>query len=890
MSIYRGPGGAGDATNDATVTEVQQLASEAAASASSAQTSANNASTSAGSASTSATNASNSASAASGSAGTAASSASAAATSATNASNSASAASTSATNAANSATAASNSATSASNSASAASTSATNAANSASAASTSATNSANSAASALAIYGTTQDVEDAITAAETAASNAAGSASLANGDAIDAADSASDALNAAGTAQGHASSAATSASAASVSASNASNSATSASNSAASALAIYGSTAAVEAAVANSQANRDAAAASATAASNSASASATSATASATSATAAATSAAQASAVALGNEPVRHSVRPSLLLDFANTKTLDPRITFTRGSTGTFYDGKTVAKAEENLLLQSQDFDNGTWVTVDQAITRTANSSVAPNGTTTADTIAETAATGTFAVQQALTLLANTTYAFSCFIKDVDVRYVGLHIFGGSSAYAYAEFDLTGVSVNRSGASGTGWSLVSSSITASAQGFYRLTAVITTGTTVSTPRQRIFLSNGSGTIGATTGIPAYTGTNKSAYFWGAQLEQRSSVTAYTATTTAPITNYIPVLQTAAANVARFEHNPVTGESLGLEIEEQRTNLITYSSDLDNAAWGKIGTSVTANTAIAPDGTLTADTVVFSGALNDRLDFATGVLATVGASYTYSVWLKGSGTVSIAVNTTTGLGGSAELTVALTNTWTRYSVTHTYTSGVTGNVRVHGVIIRSASTPTVYAWGAQLEAGAFSSSYIPTVASQVTRSADVAQMTGTNFSSWYRTDEGTMYAQAFTMSTVADDKFIANINNGGFPNRVLMNFNALNNFSASLVSNSVTQSTGTNGVAATVGTFIKGAIAVRRDDIAWSRDANTASTDTSALLPVGVDRLWIGSATTAAFLNGCVAKIAYYPRRLTNSEIQSLTTI
>lgn len=158
MSIYRGAGGSGDATNDASseavltvqakdaaiaaqvaaqasATSASNSATSAASSASSASTSASAASSSASAASTSATNASNSATAASTSATNAAASASTATTQATNASTSASNASTSATNASNSASAAS---TSASN----ASTSATNASNSASAAATSATNAA----------------------------------------------------------------------------------------------------------------------------------------------------------------------------------------------------------------------------------------------------------------------------------------------------------------------------------------------------------------------------------------------------------------------------------------------------------------------------------------------------------------------------------------------------------------------------------------------------------------------------------------------------------------------------------------------------------------------------------------------------------------------------
>ena len=67
-----------------------------------------------------------------------------------------------------------------------------------------------------------------------------------------------------------------------------------------------------------------------------------------------------------------------------------------------------------------------------------------------------------------------------------------------------------------------------------------------------------------------------------------------------------------LIKTAAVNEARFDHNPSTGESLGLLVEEARTNLLTYSEQFDNAAWVKSNSTVTANAGAAPNGTATAD--------------------------------------------------------------------------------------------------------------------------------------------------------------------------------------------------------------------------------------------------------------------------------------
>jgi len=238
MAIYRGPGGAGDATADAAseaslikdlAVEVQADADAAEAAkvaAQAAQAAAETAETNAETAETNAETAETNAETAQ---AAAASSASAAATSATNAANSATAAQTAETNAETAETNAETAETNAAASASAASTSATNASNSASAAATSATNASNSASAAST---SATNASNSASAASTSATNAASSATSASGSATSAASSASTATTQAGIATTQASNAASSASAASTSASNAATSATNASNSA----------------------------------------------------------------------------------------------------------------------------------------------------------------------------------------------------------------------------------------------------------------------------------------------------------------------------------------------------------------------------------------------------------------------------------------------------------------------------------------------------------------------------------------------------------------------------------------------------------------------------------------------------------------------------------
>jgi hypothetical protein len=641
---------------------------------------------------------------------------------------------------------------------------------------------------------------------------------------------------------------------------------------------------------------------------NSASANATSAAASAlsasNSATSASASAAAASAVALGNEPVRHSVRPSLLLDFANTKTLDPRITFTRASTATYYDGKTVAKAEENLFTRSEEFNEAVWTKSNTTVT--ANATTAPDGTTTADAIVETTTASTFHnIRQSVTTPSGQAITFSFYAKENTRRYAWFGVFSNTGAYGAGTvfrdsiIDLqTGLETGTTAGTLT-YTFSSSSV---GDGWYRYVIVLQATT-------------GSGTVFGSIGpaessssYASYTGAvDKNIYAWGAQLEQRSSVTAYTATTTAPITNYIPALQTAASGVARFEHNPVTGESLGLEIEEQRTNLLTYSETFQSP-WGTDRASYSTVGVVPPSGSgISVKLVEDTTASNTHNGIFSPALAD-NTTYTFYVYLKAAERTFAALRTIIKNGtqpvtifnlsnGTVHSTNALHtssitsvgNGWYRCAVAYGSSSGATSPQ----VAIQLAnSTPNttytgdgysgIYIWGAQLEAGAFATSYIPTVASQVTRSSDAASMTGSNFSSWYRADEGTIYTEAQT-SQLSITPNLWRISDGTVNNRIQATM--ADSRMLFISTNGTTQVDLDVGTYA-VNTFAKQASAYKVNDIAVSLNAGTVGTDTSALIPV-VDRISIGGDVA---MTGTIRKFAFYGKKLSNAELQGLTTV
>lgn len=591
------------------------------------------------------------------------------------------------------------------------------------------------------------------------------------------------------------------------------------------------------------------------------------------------------------------SINPSLLLDFANSKVLDSRVTFTRTTTATCYDGVTTAVAEQNLVLQSQFAASWTGLNA----TLTANTATAPDGTSTAATIVENTANTEHIAFQFTSLISAATYTISCFIK------AGARNYGMLRDAGYAiKIDLTNGTTTVIEGSPT-----SHSATSVGNGWYR--CVMTVPTT-NNNFQAGPHNNGSAT--------AYTGNGTgSVYVWGFQVEQRSSATAYTATTTQAITNYIPVLQTASAGRARFDHNPTTGESLGLLIEEARTNSLTYSAQFDNAAWTKSNATITANTIVAPDGTLTGDKFVEGSGASQTPQVYGNTSISASTAFTLSIYAKaaernwlvinandGTGSYRTWFNLSTGVVGTnpAGTTATITpvgNGWYRCTASRTTQSTVPSTpLQVFQVADADGSiTYTgngfsgLFIWGAQLEiSGSFATSYIPTVASTVTRNADAASMTGTNFSSWFNNANMSAYIEAATNAPPASTNTTGFSLNDGTLNRT--NFfqsggGSLSSARAWLFAynNGATiVSLNSAATAVTQSVMAKSCVAIKTNDFGFSLNSGAVLTDTDGT-PVVPTQMNIGADYNAsAYLNGTIKKLAYYPIRVTNTQLQSLT--
>jgi hypothetical protein len=264
-------------------------------------------------------------------------------------------------------------------------------------------------------------------------------------------------------------------------------------------------------------------------------------------------------------------------------------------------------------------------------------------------------------------------------------------------------------------------------------------------------------------------------------FTTASLDSRVTVTR--ALNTATRVNSSGVIEIANANLPRFDFDPVSLTCKGLLIEESRANAFTYSQDFGNAVWVRAITNVSTDVAVSPDGTTNADSLIPTTATGNH-SIRQPTSLTNGVVYTMSGCFKANGYRRVMLRESTAFGnaavfdlisgtvvGTTSATGAITNFgngWYRCQMT--FTSGWTNtsdmNIFVmpdNGTNFATASftgdgTSGAYIWGAQLEAGAFATSYIPTTTTSLTRNADVVTMTGTNFSDWYNVDAGSWFIQ------------------------------------------------------------------------------------------------------------------------------------
>jgi hypothetical protein len=540
-------------------------------------------------------------------------------------------------------------------------------------------------------------------------------------------------------------------------------------------------------------------------------------------------------------------------------------LTFSRASSATRVQSNgLIEKVRTNLVLYSEQFNNASWPKLNSA-TVTANTSVAPDGTTTADTLTLTTNISS-SIYQTITIVSQLT--FSVYAKVASGTKNFRLRFDRPTAIESADFTAT-----------TTWQ--------------RFTFTATT-----TGSGNIYIINDS------------TGTAGDLIIWGAQLETGDIATDYIPTTTAAV-SVGPV-----SGLPRLDYLGSTCPRLLLE--PQRTNS-ARNGILTAATWDKSSLTVTAASGIAPTGFNEAYRVAPATSGTDRFFYDDGASAgyTASADYTNTIFAKASGlnfcyarfeikgnTSSFAYfNLATGAVGSTVGAVPIVksienygNGWYRIRVTGNMGTGIGGSNNVlFGVCDADGSTFAttsgsngVLFYGPQSEQGSYPTSYIPTLGASVTRVADAASKS--SISSLIGQTEGTLFAEFVVDSSSSPTMAFFVSAAGVFDNAIWIQQSASDSvifrvFSGSSAQASITKTGLTNGQT------VKVAGAYKANDFVLYVNGVQVGTDTSGSIPASLSQIEIGSYSEVGSpfnQNRPIKQTLLFKTRLTNAQLAELT--
>jgi hypothetical protein len=378
-----------------------------------------------------------------------------------------------------------------------------------------------------------------------------------------------------------------------------------------------------------------------------------------------------------------------------------------------------------------------------------------------------------------------------------------------------------------------------------------------------------------------------------------------------------------LISIASTDTPRFDHDPTTGESLGLLVEESRVTYNTYTED--PTQWNTTNMVATGNSVTLPTGEVST-TIEYKGETTDANNkfirpTVSGSAITAGDTWTYSGFYKkgvtnGERYVFITLQNNTASEGTGRLFDFDTGTWQSSqnlnSVTDVdsgYEEYPNGWYRIwmsctfpsaSGAVqtftrLNANSTSIPYdtsfsLWGAQLEKASFMTSYIPNdTGSTKTRNADNVTITGTNFSDWYNQDEGTVYVSQ-KLKAVQDTSRnnLVYLINGGANNDYFYNTN-IGNQHIFVFGDGGTNYSRFAESADSTDSKIAWAYDVSGDDFKPYYNGIEATTETNSNTPSATshNQLELG-ATAGAKYSGNIKRLTYWPQRLQNSTLQSIT--
>ena len=346
---------------------------------------------------------------------------------------------------------------------------------------------------------------------------------------------------------------------------------------------------------------------------------------------------------------------------------------------------------------------------------------------------------------------------------------------------------------------------------------------------------------------------------------------------------------------------RFDHDPTTGESLGLLIEESRTNriLLSIPPATSSTGWSVVNATGTANAISAPDGTLSGTEYsitnsdpstkrIFSWPIQNQpiINRTVSVFAKAGtANELYMTGINADGTIVINLNTgvvTTNTSGSTVTTEEYLNGWWRIVLTRN-----SGNALLY-TALPSGQSGTFYLWGGQVEEGSFPTSYIPTTGTALTRLADVVSITGSNFSSWYNQSEGSVFCDGASISNQNSSYW--SIGQTTTANGATVLVYPQNTITFQVVDS--TFQVNRTVFSGTVTDRKKTAVGLKQTNFASVINGGSVILDSSGSLPGNLNILRIGNyldGGTVFDYSGTISRLTYFPYRLPDATLQAITS-
>jgi hypothetical protein len=548
-----------------------------------------------------------------------------------------------------------------------------------------------------------------------------------------------------------------------------------------------------------------------------------------------------------------------------------------------------------NLFNRSEEFENTYWTK--QRTSITPNAIMAPNGTMSADSLVGVsgntyAFTGTLGVNVVSTSFVARNECTVFFY----LKYNGLNrirvMYGGATSMSggrYVEVDLQlGIITD------TGVNITNPFIEDVGDGWYSVGFTSNMGVSATNNRFGVGLGDTVKTIA--DGVDGV-------YVWGAQLVDGDLAK-----------EYLPV--STGFNIPRIDYSNASCPSI--LVEPQRTNLVLQSENFLATNWTIINSNVTATVELSPSGLENTNKLTADGTSGFHYIFHSNISFTIGTTYTYTVfakkdtnnfiqlWVNGAiggmfanfdlnNGVTGTLGTLTGNLPTSKIT-NVGNGWYRCEMV--FVSTTTNSTNFSIFIVNSANatrtqnntlTTSVFLWGAQLEVGTNATSYIPTTTAAVTRNADVIR--NTNASTLIGQSEGTLFA----------DVYITSFSNTGVFLSTAINETTvrieLYKFTNGKIYFDIVGNTGSLAGVASTSTFtnnvrLKIALAYKSGDTVMFINGNQETTViTNTYNITGQNRVGLGqNRSNGNFFNDFINNVALFKTRLTNTQLQNLTTL